>query len=395
MTMPEQRYFATFAELEFTAGCARISDKTAVLSAFSLHQAQDFDTVTGALRDVLRGQSVVAQAALPATLVDLDAHAATDGAALPAAVAQAAGLRADELMVVLVDGRTGLPLTAPSPTAHPLAACFNRRDCSSRRAALSIIAPGQRSISSRYLNTIAAIKTRLLDGTIDKPVLYVDLQPGFADAAWLTQDAITPLPRLGSGVQLMLEQIMGMLGLMFKGSAARLFYGDVYDFQSHAWKLVSDLVQNLGEPLQALKATGTGAYLHLEGAPLARKGILERPLAERLELTPLQPFVGIEADGVPLPAYFAPASLDLWHLLVADKAAVADVGGAMMDWPGLVQQCRDAATSPAKMYRGQIYGRTTPHPPPVKVAQATVIKEADSKPLPPTPRKRIFRGQAY
>jgi len=402
MTKNESRYFATLAELEFAAGAATVADGSARLSKLSLQLAQGFDTCSAGLRAMLEQEGgILMQTALPVRLVNLDKVHCAKADVAQAAVAEAAGMRLEDLVVALVDTRTGLPLWSPTARARPLAVCINRRDLGGRRSEAGILGRGENLLSCRFINTLSALKTLLRKGEVDRPILHIDIQPNACQAALLTSDDILPLAWLDVGTQSMLDEVMTALGLIFKASAARLFHGDVYDFQNHAWRLVSTLVKGLSERIaQAALNTG-GCLLHLSGAPLPRKALLERPLADRLGMRPLPFTPPIEAGGCFVPEYFAGGNLGLWHLLNADLASedplVADLALLPPDWAGIVQHSREMAAGPPRSYRGLQYGGSVPveAAPPRKAPEKAAGRSGEPAAAVKVAVKRSYRGLDY
>lgn len=304
MSAPEPFSFFTVAERELSAGTAVNEGGKLTVTQLNLAVGKEFDDARDELKAFVSEQpSVIAQAALPFAVMQLKAGEITSADALTAMAAKCPGMDAADARLSVIPAAQG-----------PVLACVGRKALAEAVANATSTGAKALKLYCRGLNVLGALVDGVQSGKLDKPVLMLDILNASTRLIVASKDSVTDLGSIDTGTDAILEQVMAALGLKFPGSAAKLFYGDLYDFDEHAAKLVSALSEKakarLDEFTGKIPAVG---YLYASGLPSSRTQLLGGKLAEALGLAKAaSPLV---LEGSDLPSYFGGAALGLAKLV--------------------------------------------------------------------------------
>jgi hypothetical protein len=297
MSAPVLLSFLSIAEREVSAGTASNEGGKLSVSNLKFVQGKEFDDARDEVKDFVGAQpAVVVQAALPFSTAMVKPGEIASAEALQAFIQKNAGMDA-------ADARS-----VPVVTASGAALLFVSRKALSA-ASQQAAATGAKNVKlyCRGANTLAAIEDGIESGRIDKPVILLDILNASTGLYVAAKGSVVSLGTVDTGTDAILEQVMAALSLKFPGSAAKLFYGDLYDFDEHAAKLVAALAEKAKAKIAG--KVPSPAYLYAGGLPSSRTALLGGKLAEALGCAFLTSPLSIEGAG--LPSYFSGAALGL------------------------------------------------------------------------------------
>ncbi len=384
MSAPESLSFFSLAEREHSAGVASIAGDKIQITKHTFIPGKEFDDIQDELRAAVSGGKTLVQASMPLTLVALKSVDASNPEALLSVLAKTSSIEADDLRLSIVDRTAAALLTQPADLRSGYALGYSKKAIQARSAQVSSLGLAGVGLYCRAANVLAALGARLASKQIDQPVLYLDILPGTTHLYVAAADELADLGSVDSGSDLILEQVMAALSLRFPGSAAKLFFGDVYDFDDHAAKLIETVVEKARGRLGSSKGkVPTPVYLYASGIPSSRLALLAPRMAEPLGLRPLQLELPVEADGVSVPAYYPAASLGLWQMV---RSGGINLNAPEQDWKALVAASLAATPTPAPAKAAVPPPPPPPPPPPAAAKPAPAATPAKAAPpAPPAP----------
>jgi|GEM_PF-6713570 len=308
MSAAEQTPFIALAEREFIAATAAASSGKLILSNVKFLAGKEFDDAAEEVKTSLDpSKAQVVQASMPFAVFPVKPSAMTSADALAAEAQKISGIDAADLRLAVV----------PGATVHMI--CFSKAAIAERMKQISVLGVASAKLYCRGVDAVAALQGAVASGAVDKNVLYIDLLPAATRLLVVTKDLVHYAGTLDTGTDAILEQVMAALGLKFPGSAAKLFYGDLYDFDEHAAKLVAPLSDKLKARLSpGLAGIPAPAYICVGGLPSSRNALLSGKLADASGLKALAAPVPMEAPDAP--AYLQAASYATARLLQATSS---------------------------------------------------------------------------
>jgi TonB family protein len=308
MSAAEQTPFIALAEREFIAASAANSSGKLILSNIKFLAGKEFDDASEEVKSSIDpSKAQVVQASMPFAVFPVKPSSTASADALAAEAQKISGIDAADLRLAAV----------PGASVHMV--CFSKAAIAERMKQVSVLGIASAKLYCRGVDAVAALQGAVASGAVDKPVLYIDLLPGSSRILVVSGDLIHFVGALDTGTDAILEQVMAALGLKFPGSAAKLFYGDLYDFDEHAAKLVAVLSDKLKGRLSAgLAGLPAPAYLCVGGLPSSRNALLSGKIADAAGLKALAAPVPMEAPDAP--AYLQAASYATARLLQATSS---------------------------------------------------------------------------
>jgi hypothetical protein len=298
---------------------------------------KEFDDARDELKTFVGAQpSVVAQAALPFSVMQVKAGDIASADALTALAGKFPGMDPADARLSVVAGE------------QPVVVCVGRKALADAVSKATESGAKALKLYCRGLNVLGALVDGVQSGKLDKPVLMLDILNASTRLVVASKEGVVDLGTIDTGTDAILEQVMAALGLKFPGSAAKLFYGDLYDFDEHAAKLVAILSEKakarLGEFSGKIPAP---AYLYASGLPSSRTQLLGGKLAEALGLSQAASPVVLEGAG--MPPYFGGAALGLAKLVESSGSApwTLDLAQPEADAASLVAKLAPKAAAPA------------------------------------------------
>jgi hypothetical protein len=336
MSALEQFSFLTLAEREYSFGKA--SNTGGKLSATGLKfiAGKDMEDAKDELKEAAALPSpICVQASIPFAIIPLKASDLASKDSVIAAAQKASGFAAADLRVSLISAK------------NPHVAAFSKSAISARSAEVGALGVQNFKLFPRGVNAAGALQNGIVGGKIDKPVLYVDIIPASARVMVVSAEGVEDIGLADTGTEAILELVMAALGLKFPGSAARLFYGDLYDFDEHAEKLVAALAEKIKGKLSTSHVPAPG-YIYASGFPASRVALLSGKLGAALSLNAVPAFLSIEGDST-IPTYFAGASLGLAGLIASGASGVwtIDLASPEEDLSGVLSRLSANAARPA------------------------------------------------
>jgi hypothetical protein len=349
MSAPELVSFLTIAERELSAGTAVNEGGKLNVTQLKLVAGKEFDDARDELKEFVGAQaSIVAQSALPFSVLQAKAGEISSAEALLAFAHKNSGMDPADTRIAVVPSASG-----------PVIVCIGKSALATGIQQVASAGAKNVKLFCRGVNTLAAIVESVDAGKIDKPVLMLDILNANTHMVVASKSNVADLGAIDAGTDAILEQVMAALSLKFPGSAAKLFYGDLYDFDEHAAKLISVLAEKAKARLgQSNGKTPAPAYLYASGLPSSRTALLGGKLAEALGLTFVSSPLTLEGSG--LPAYYGTAALGLakivqssgngaWMLNLAapetDAAALVATLGAKPAAPTPAAPAKPVATN--------------------------------------------------
>lgn len=365
MSASEQQFFLTLSEREYSCGTASGSDNKLIVTNLLLVPGKDFDDSVAELKDAAKGsKSLMVQASMPFSLVSVPN--ACDPAALLSLAHNASGFESEDISLA----------DAPLSSGKTLAV-FSKKEIAQRAGQASQIGAEKVRLFCRGLSVISSIKARLQKGSLDKPVLYVDIQPAQSRLFVVGSETVSDLGIVDSGTDQILEQVMAALGLKFPGSAAKLFYGDLYDFDEHAEKLVAPLSERIAS--LCAKAQPAPAYLYASGLPASRTVLLCAKMADALKLAPAPIKVSLEAQGTSIPSYISDSFIGISTLITSDgkAAGLVDLSQPALDAAAILSAPSASTPAPAASQAPKSQAAADAKP----AAPASKVESKDAKPV--------------
>ena len=391
MSAPDQISFLTLAEREFSAGIASNANGKLAVTGYKFAAGKELDDAKDEIKSAFTTlSSLSVQASMPFAVLSVkSAEVSTPEALLPY-VQKTSGIDAADLRIAVVDSSSG-----------PTALCFSKSAVAARIKEVSNFGAQSVKLYCRGVNTISAIRESVESGKIDKPVLYLDILPATTRILVASKEGIADLGYIDTGSDAILEQVMAALGLKFPGSAAKLFYGDLYDFDEHAPKLISVIADKArGRIGSASGKISAPAYLYACGLPSSRTTLLSGKLADALSLNAISNPMPIEATDGSVPTYVSGASFgitkifqasgpDSWMINLSEPETSLDDAMAKLMKPAAAKAAPAPVTAPAAK-------ATTPAAPvakPVAPAQVKPAPAPAAKPVLGKPTMKPANGK--
>jgi hypothetical protein len=371
---------------EFTAGIAGLSGNVPRVLRQTQIVGKDYEDAADELRTFISGPKALVE--IPAAVTILDAEGPPDTRELAAKLGRAAGLSPENLLIAHFDKTTGAHVSVGRP--NTLAVGINKTLVLANKAKADALGASEALLTIRALNAIGAVKNALAARVVDGPVLCVCMLASSCLYFLVSANNVEDLGPAEGGHSEILMQIMGELGLKFKGSAARLFFGDVYDFADKGELLAAGLGARIHTKIETCKGNKPSSFF-ISGIPPVRAALLSRSIADTVRLPYLNAGTLIEAEG--LAATQTTTTPEIAHFL-ASHAKAADASAFFLDCakdPAHATESAEENHPPhgfVRLYRGTAIDE---HGNPV-------AKHARRDPLPAQtqPRKlvRMYRGTA-
>jgi hypothetical protein len=327
--------FLMLSGREFAAGAALWNDGRLEIGHYVHIAGKDFEDAEKDLKAHLGKGIVAAQATMPLAVCDLSKAASADEAA--ATLAARLGIPAMDVAAAFFDRTSALLLKPGSGLKNAVAVGFSRREIARYRADIARLGVPKAALTIRMLNALGSLREALKKGTAEGPVLCASMLESSTQLFLASADSIEEIPGLDIGYTGLLSQIMSALNLKFEGSAARLFFGNLYDFDSLADALAAPLTGRIEAKLRDLHHDKPKSLM-ISGLPPARARLLSRHIAPRLGMEPLCLPILVTASegGLPvLPAIGAPSLVHMFLSVtgnsVCAKSFYLDVNHEALD----------------------------------------------------------------
>jgi len=389
MSAPEQLSFLTLAEREFSGGTATSAANKLTVTSFNFVPGKDFDDARDEVKEALKAPpTLFVQASMPFVLLPLNMSAITSADALLPYAQQNTGLEASDIRLSSLEG-----------AGEPMAVCFSKKALAERMEQAGSLGAQKVKLYCRGLDVISALQELVQSGQIDKPVLYLDILSATTRLYVAAKEGVSDLGSVDTGTEGILDQVMSALGLKFPGSAAKLFYGDLYDFDDHASKLVADLSEKVRACVSSSKGkVPAPAYMYVSGLPSSRTALLCRNMAESLGLAPASASVAIDAQGATVPAYVGDTALGVSRMIESTGLGkwMVDLGEPEQDLTAIMASISKSGSATKQAAQtAPVKEEPKPAAPAPKEAPKTVApaKEAP-KPAAPAPVKEDDKALA-
>ncbi|HNX05059.1 MAG TPA: hypothetical protein PKI32_06130 [Opitutales bacterium] len=305
--------FLLLAGREFASGVAEWNGERLEIGHYVHIAGKELEDAEKDLKAHLGTGIVAAQATMPVSFCD--ASTAKNHGELLDSLAGISGLAADNLSLAFFDKGTGAPIAPGESLSNALAVGINKMLIERRKAELSRLGVSAAVTSCRVLNALGALKQALANGTATGPVLCASVLPASTQLFLISRDNIEDLGAIDHGYASILMQIMSALNLKFEGSAARLFFGNIYDFGAMGDSLSAPLSAKIKARLDSYRGESPKSLM-ISGLPPARTRMLARHIATSVKLEALALPILVEAreGGLPtLPAIGAPSMVHMFR----------------------------------------------------------------------------------
>ena len=347
---------------EYAAGHAEWNGERVAIGHYVHIAGKDFADIHAELKAHLDQPDIAAQAMLPVTIADTDAIA-TPGDML-SRLARQSGLALNNIAVALVDKNTGLPLTPGQKRTNSIALGFNKVMLAKTRAELAELGISDAFVTCRILNAIGALRLAMRRGEVFGPVLCASILPAVTQLFIVTSESVTDIGEAEYGYSNILAQIMTDLSLKFEGSAARLFFGNLYDFDDKGDALSSPLASKIRVKLETYKGERPKSLM-ISGLPPARTRMFARHVSMALGINQLSLPILVEAIDGGLPTMPAVGAPSLVHMLVSSARIIdnppfylnlSKVSLDVTDYWTAEPVHEEKAKGPIRYYRGTAFG---------------------------------------
>ncbi|MBN1404651.1 MAG: hypothetical protein JW942_09330 [Opitutales bacterium] len=415
-----QHTFVMQSGREFASGVAE-SDGVRVSIGHHVHIAgKEFEDTQDELKAHIGAAPAISQATMPMSIVPIEQGEGSED--VLAKLCRSVGVQQNNIAVAVINPVSGRSVAPGESLDGCVALGLGRTHVARRKAELVQLGILDAAIHCRVLNAIAAIKERMKMDVHPEPVLCASVLPASTQLFIVGAEGVRDMGFVDHGYANIMTQIMSLLNLKFEGSAARLFFGNVFDFDEYGECLAAPLAELVRAGLEG-KGAGLPPRMLVSGLPPARARMLSRNVAAALGLEALELPVDVQAmDGAglsTLPAVGAPSVLQMLRnasLPVEERSFFIDwtrADSSLDDYwkpapatvpsPSEEAHAQDAETKPEsqgrlRMYRGVVFG---PDGQPVdthskeKAKDEAVPAEDSAKPAKdPAPRKilRYYRG---
>jgi hypothetical protein len=326
ITKPDS--FLMLSGREFAAGAATWNGGRLEIGHYVHIAGKDFEDAEKDLKAHLGKGTVAAQVTLPIAVCDLSKAASADEAATT--LAARLGIPACDVAAAFFEKTSARFLPPGSSLKNAVAVGFSRKRIALHRADLARLGVPNAVLTIRMLNALGSLREALKNGTAEGPVLCASMLADSTQLFLASADSIEEIPALDISYTGLLSQIMSALNLKFEGSAARLFFGNLYDFDSLADALAAPLLGRIDAKLRDLHHDKPKSLM-ISGLPPARARLLARHIAPRLGMEPLCLPILVTASegGLPvLPAIGAPS---LVHMFLSATGNPACAGSFHLD----------------------------------------------------------------
>ena len=337
----EANSFLLLSGREFASGAAEWNGGKLAIKHFVHIAGKELEDAQMDLQAHLGKGLVAAQATMPVSFCDVGGTSTPDE--LLAKLARASALAPDNLRVLLFERDSLTPLAPGADLNRACAVGISHLLLDKRKAELARLGVPAAVLSCRILNALGALHEALIKGTATGPVLCASILPSSTQLFIVHKDRIEDIGSVEQGYSGILMQIMSALNLKFEGSAARLFFGNIYDFDTLAESLCAPLAAKIRTKIDTI-AGERPVSLMISGMPPARTRMFARRMSASLKLEPLALPILVEAgeSGLPeMPAIGAPSlvhmfccasgintSQTLFYDLGKSSPALADYWGA-------------------------------------------------------------------
>jgi|GEM_PF-5165122 len=303
--------FVMLSGREFASGVAAWDGEHLAIGHHVHIAGKEFEDVQKELKEHLGDADVLAQATMPVSFVPVEEQ--DNPTDVLSKLSRASGLAQNNISVVLIDRVSGLLLCPGQSRNNCIAAGFSKMLLAKRKADLAALGVPNAKLSSRLLNAIGALRRRMKKGEIKGTVLCASMLAAATQLFIVSKDDVVDVGPIEYGYAGVLMQIMSELNLKFEGSAARLFFGNIFDFADHGDSLASPVAPGIRNRL-ATRECPSPAHFLISGLPPARTKMFTRHIATALGINPLNIPIEVEAiDGdLPvLPAVGAPSMVNM------------------------------------------------------------------------------------
>jgi TonB family protein len=233
-----------------------------------------------------------------------------------------------------------------------------------------------RSVSATF-NAVGAIAT-----AATTPIWLLEIGEQASHALLISRDGVLAAGPVSLNLDRIADAVQAELGLKFRGSAVKLFFNPVYDYNDVGPKIAGRIAAALQPELTALRAAHAApTALACAGLPGAQHWFATQ-LATALGLTPFAP--DLKATGVTfarpeLEAAFSPAWFGFLRLVSANRS------GTAAPWSTEWLKLGGGAAAPVAA-KPAVASVTTP--PAAVVAPKPAAPAPAPRPAPPTPAPR-------
>jgi hypothetical protein len=394
--------FLMLSGREFAAGNAEWDGERVVIGHYVHIAGKDFDDAHKELRDHLeKNRPVDAQITMPVCFAPLgDVASPID---MLSKFSHTLGLAPNNVHVIFINATTGLPLKKGEFREGAIAMGFSKTELITYRSMLATLGVPNAAISIRIANAIGALRSSMAACQAPNQVICVSIMPAFTQLYVVTPAGVDDLGIVDHGYKAVLAQIMSALELKFEGSAARLFFGNIYDF--------SEMGEFLAKPLATQVRAKLAEYagekplaLMISGLPPMRTRMFAKYVSAELGIDELNLPIIVDSPKGGLPAMPAVGAPSAAHMLLSssginkESAFYLDLSNLPLEaldywWDETVP---DYGHKYLRRYRGNIVGdyENTSDKKSTLVEKEKFLKPPVPTETPKTPRKvvRLYRG---
>ncbi len=299
--------FVMLSGREFASGQTECRDGKVSIGLHVHVAGKEFEDVQNELATHVGKGSVLAQATMPVSIVPVEEN--DSPADVLTRLARSSGLLQNNIRVALLDPRSGAVIRPGTSLKGCVAVGASKMLLGKRMAELSALGCKNVTLSIRLINALGAIRAGMEAQAIEEPVLCASILPAATQLFIVSKGGIRDIGPVEHGYASILMQIMTVLNLKFEGSAARLFFGNIFDFSEHGDGLAMPLAAKIRSRLEA---TGEKPKrMIISGLPPMRTRMFTGHVAKALEMQPLElplDVSAMEGEGLPsLPAVGAPS----------------------------------------------------------------------------------------
>jgi hypothetical protein len=307
--------FLVLSDSEFAAGSAEWNGDHVMIGHYVHIAGKEFEDVRNDLKSHLDVKiPIAAQLSLPVSITTvIDKESPSD---LLSRLSKASGLASNNIHIFLADRKTGEVLKIGRRRANALAIGISKVLLAKYRAELTELGIPCAIVSCRILNAIGALRDAMSMGEAPSPVLCASMLFDETQLFYVTPDEVVELGEVAYGFMDVLREIMKSLELKFEGSAARLFFGNIYDFDDMGDALSGPLSMKIRERL-AKSDRERPLGIMISGLPPARTRMFSRHVSMALGINQLSLPILVEATDGGLPAMPAVGAPSIVRMLMA------------------------------------------------------------------------------
>lgn len=350
--------FLVLSGREYASGCAEWNEECVMVGNHVHIAGKEFEDARDDLSKHLDGSPVAVQVNLDAFLAD--AREVNTPEELLSTLSVKSGLAHNNIATVLIDKGTGKPIKPGESHHNGIAVGFSKLDMARHLADIASLGIPDPIVSIRILDAIGALRASMRKGATESPVLCASIMANKTHLFLVTPNEIADIGEADYGFSNVLVQIMVQLSLKFEGSAARLFFGNVFDFDP----MGEGLAAPLAEKILCQLATHSGPRptgLMISGLPPSRTRMFARHISKALELAQVCLPINVKAmEGTGLTSLPPEGAPSLVHMLTCaagiaeDPDFFVDLSRQSTNVEDYIREGENAV--PVRMYRGIAFG---------------------------------------